>query len=125
MKVLQILVLFLAVTPILSQNRVENEVLVHGTVKYEESRYANGKLASPREVSKDAVVLAIDKEGKRYTTKTNENGKYELRLPKGDYQIQAYLPMNFSLETSSQKSNLVLKKRKVKLNLILFSYGCG
>jgi len=126
MKGLLVLVLFFAATiPVLSQNRVENEVLVYGTVKFENTYYSNGKLATSGETSKDAVILAIDKEGNKHTTNSDEKGNYELRLPKGEYQIQAYLPTGFSLEIASQKSNLVLNKRKVKLNLILLSGSCG
>ena len=130
MKSLQILVLFLLVlsgkNPVLCQNRVEAQVLVRGNVKFEKAFYSNGKLAYPREPSKDAVVVAVDKKGNKYSTKTDENGHYEIKLPIGEYQMQAFVPTGFSVETSSDVSNLVIKKnKKVKLNFILFSRGCG
>ncbi len=131
MKKLQILVLFLLIlsgkTAVLSQNRVKDQVLVRGNVEFGKTfYYETGKLAEPSKPGKDAVVVAVDKNGNKYSTNTDEKGRYEMSLPVGEYQIKAFIPTNFSIETSSDISNLVVKKsKKIKLNFILFNRGCG
>ena len=130
MKVLQILVLFSVAlfcsSLTLCQDRFENRVLVRGTVKFAETFYSSEKATSPSSLGKDAIVDAVDKNGSKYSTTTDEKGYYELRLPIGEYQIRAHIPTGFSIEISSEINNLVVKKtKKIKLNFILFSGSCG
>jgi hypothetical protein len=86
----------------------------------------NGIVFDSEKPVKDAVVFAVDKRGNRYSITTDEKGRYEIRLPIGEYQIKAFVPTGFSVEISSDVNNFVVKKaKKTKLNFILFNRGCG
>ena len=130
MKVLQIIILFSTVLgysiPAICQNRLEDRVLIRGRVEFEATFYSSGKLASPRSPGKGAIIDAIDKNGNRFSTTTDEKGNYEIKLPIGEYQIQAYIPTGFSVEITSAVNNLVvIKAKKIRLNFTLSSSGCG
>lgn len=118
MKVLHILVLIFGLFVVIG----------YGQSVYESTSTTRlrGVVSDSDKPAKDAVVFAIDNSGKKYSVKTDSKGRYELRLPIGEYQIKAFIPTGFSVEISSEPSNLFVKKiHKIKRDFVLISRGCG
>ena len=109
MKFLQILVLILAFVTIGKPHKA----IVSGTVYYA----GNVKV-------KNAEIIAIGSNGKVFVTKTNFEGYYKLKLPKGFYKITF---QHCSIEMETHNLNLE-KGQKLRIEIkqeTTIVDGCG
>ncbi len=105
-----------------SQNKIDNLVLIKGTIKVKKISDSGAK----EQIINDAIVRFTDEKFKVYQTKTNEKGKFEINLPAGTYQVYSAEDTNCLVCAEFVKNNvLITNKRKIKLNILLLFVGEG
>jgi hypothetical protein len=121
MKILQILVLILivslSVSLVIGQEKVVSSVSLSGIVRIE------GKPV------KEVQIQLTDEKGLKYSTITNEKGKYKLNVPIGKYRIYAVETLNKCNFVGcagefSKEDFWITKKRKIKFDISLY-FGEG